>query len=185
MTTVFIAGSRNIKHLDSKVKERISNVINSNYNIVVGDATGADLSIQNYLKENSAQNVVVYCTGPQPRNNVGAWPVHSVTSNASPGTRDFFTAKDIQMAKVADYGLMIWDTKSTGTLSNAIELLRQKKKSVVFINKHKEFIKISDVPHLENLLLCMSEHAVSKANEKIGLLNTIKELKHEQLGMFD
>jgi len=43
------------------------------------------------------------------------------------------------MADVADYGLMIWDAKSTGTLSNVIELLKRKKKAVVFVNKEKTF----------------------------------------------
>ena len=43
------------------------------------------------------------------------------------------------MAEAADYGLMIWDAKSTGTLSNVIELLSRKKKSLVFVNKEKEF----------------------------------------------
>ncbi len=38
------------------------------------------------------------------------------------------------MARNSDYGLMIWDCKSTGTLSNVIELLRDRKKTVVFAN---------------------------------------------------
>ncbi len=184
MTTVFIAGSINIKHLDNKVKERIDNIINSNYQIIVGDAKGADLSIQTYLDENKSQNTIVYCTGHQPRHNVGNWPVCNVDSNAPKGSREFFTAKDLEMAKAADYGLMVWDTKSTGTLSNAIELLKQKKKSVVFINKNKEFKTIIDVSSLEALILCMSEHAISKADQKIGLLNSINALKSEQFKMF-
>jgi len=184
-TTVFIAGSRNIKHLDAKVKERIDNIVSANYDIVVGDAAGADSSIQSYLNEKNAKNVVVYCSGTQPRNNIGKWRVCSVNTTASLGTREFFTAKDIQMTKVADYGLMIWDTKSTGTLSNAIELLKQKKKSVVFINKRKEFRTVSDVSHLEALIQCMSEGARNMADEKIKLFKTINALKHEQFSLLN
>lgn len=44
-------------------------------------------------------------------------------------------AKDIKMAKVADYGLMLWDLQSAGTLRNIIELLRQNKYSAVSVNK--------------------------------------------------
>jgi hypothetical protein len=185
MTTVFIAGSRNIKNLHEKVKERINNIVSSQYDIVVGDASGADSSIQEHLREQGAKNVIVYCTGPQPRNNIGGWSICSIKSDAPSGSRAFFTEKDIKMAQVADYGLMIWDTKSTGTLSNAIELLKQKKKSLIFINKNKEFKTISDVTHLESLVSLMSEHSISKANEKISLFDNIIKLKNEQFKMFD
>jgi len=184
MTTVFIAGSRNIKHLDSKVKERINNILTSKYNVVVGDASGADSSIQLYLCEHDARHTVVFCSGSRPRNNIGCWPIRSVATKFSPGSRAFFTAKDVQMAEVADYGLMIWDAKSTGTLCNVIELLKQRKKSVVFINKYKDFKTISDVSDLEDLTKYMSEHALSKAEKKIGLFNNIEALKNEQFKMF-
>jgi len=184
MTTVFIAGSMNIKNLDRKVKERIDNIVTSNLNVVVGDADGADTSIQNYLFEHGASHTVVYCSGQTPRNNLGDWPIHSVESNSQPGSRAFFTAKDIEMAKEADYGLMIWDAKSTGTLSNVIELLARKKKSLVFVNKEKEFKTVANVAQFEVLVACMSEHAKQKADEKIRLFTKIEALKHEQSEMF-
>jgi hypothetical protein len=185
MTTVFIAGSMNIKRLDRKVKERIAKIVTSNLSVVVGDADGADTSIQTYLFEHGADNTVVYCSGSRPRNNVGDWPVHSVVSNHRSGSRAFFAAKDVEMAKAADCGLMIWDAKSTGTLSNVIELLKRKKKTVVFINKSKEFRTIKDVSHLEELVMYMSEHARRKADEKIHVLDKINALKTEQFQMFD
>ena len=49
MTKVFISGSMKIKKLDSNVMERLDNIINSNYEVIVGDANGVDSSIQNYL----------------------------------------------------------------------------------------------------------------------------------------
>jgi hypothetical protein len=88
------------------------------------------------------------------------------------------------MAEIADFGLMIWDTKSTGTLSNVIELLVRKKKSVVFVNKAKSFKNISTVEELDELLSYMSEHAKQKADEKIRLFDRISSLKHEQVQMF-
>lgn len=178
MTTVFIAGSIQIKNLDRRVKERMANILTSNLNVVVGDADGADTSIQQYLFENDACNTVVYCSGDNPRNNLGDWPVHKVKTSQALGTRAFFTAKDVEMAEVADYGLMIWDAKSIGTLSNVIELLNRKKKSVVFVNKDKDFKIVGDVSQLEDLINCMSEHARQKANEKINLFEKIKEIKY-------
>ena len=184
MTTVFIAGSLKIKHLDNKVKERIDKIVTSNFNVVVGDADGADKAIQSYLFARGANNTIVYCSGSQPRNNVGHWPVRNVDSAHAPGSRAFFTAKDAEMAKVADYGLMVWDAKSTGTLSNVIELLRQRKKSIVFVNKEKEFKTVGDISHLEALVTCMSEDARRKADEKLHLFDKIQALKHEQSNMF-
>jgi predicted XRE-type DNA-binding protein len=118
---------------------------------------------------NKAGNVTVYCTGDLPRNNVAEWPVHRVISRAKAGSRAYFTAKDLEMARDSDYGLMVWDCKSTGTLSNVIELLKRKKKSVVFVTKNKDFVTISDKGGLERLVAFMSDHARAKAEEKIGL----------------
>lgn len=184
MTTVFIAGSIRIKNLDFRVKERIDNIISSNGKIVMGDAKGADLSIQTYLYENNYLNAVVYCSGNHPRHNIGNWPICKVHSNSTVGSRAFFTAKDLKMSEDADFGLMIWDAKSTGTLSNVIELLKQNKKSVVFVNKLKEFRKIASVTDLKELTKCMSEHAITKANQKINLFDNIDGLDPRQLSMF-
>lgn len=183
-TKVFIAGSMNIKHLDPKVKERIDNIVAQDFEVVVGDADGVDTSIQQYLYDHGATKITIFCSGEQPRNNVGDWPVHRVETRHSQGSRAFFTAKDIQMAEVADIGLMIWDAKSTGTLSNVIELLTRKKKSVVFVNKAKAFLNIATVEQLEELQKFMSEHAKQKADEKIKLSDRVDALKHEQVQMF-
>ena len=174
----------NIKHLDCKVKERMDNIFASNFAVVVGDADGADKAIQTYLVECGVRNALVYCSGEKPRNNVGNWPVRKVESEHRPGSRAFFTVKDVEMARDADYGLMIWDAKSTGTLSNIIELLKRKKKSVVFVNKDKEFNVISDVSQLETLIRRMSDDALRKADEKIRLVEKIAGLRHEQSVMF-
>lgn len=183
-TTVFIAGSMNIKNLDIKVKERIDNIVSQGFEVVVGDADGADTSIQWHLFNLGDTSTTVYCTGSHPRNNVGDWPIRSVETAHAQGTRAFFTAKDIKMAEVADYGLMIWDTKSTGTLSNVLELLARKKKSAVFVNKAKLFKNVGDVHQLEELLSYMSEAARIKAEHKIRLTERIEALKHEQVQLF-
>ncbi|MCR4266424.1 helix-turn-helix domain-containing protein [Nitratireductor sp. ZSWI3] len=183
MTTVFIAGSISISRLHEKVADRINKIVCSGFNVVVGDADGADTSIQECLQRYQAEKVTVYCTGVSPRNNVAEWPVHKVVSKAKAGTRAYFTAKDLEMARDSDYGLMVWDCKSTGTLSNVIELLREKKKSVVFVNKNKDFVTISDKSGLERLVAFMSDHALSKAEEKIGLTAKIAGIAHEQFSL--
>lgn len=183
MTTVLIAGSISISRLHEKVQKRINRIILSDFKVVVGDADGADTSIQECLCTCNASNVTVYCTGKAPRNNIASWPVHRVHSKARDGTRAFFTAKDLEMAKDSDYGLMVWDCKSTGTLSNIIELLKENKKSVVFVNKSKEFVTISDKSGLDHLLTFMSPHARTKAERKINISEKISSLSQEQLSL--
>jgi hypothetical protein len=183
MPIVFIAGSIAIKKLHRDFCLRIENAVKSGLEIVVGDADGADTSIQNELFKLSAKLVTVYCTGDQPRNNVGDWPVHYVSSNAEPGSRAYFTAKDVEMARVADFGLMVWDTKSPGTLSNVIELLRRNRKSVVYINRDKIFETISETKSLHHLISIMSPIARQKAEEKIGLSTKIHSISHQQFDL--
>jgi hypothetical protein len=184
MTTVFIAGSITIKSLDARVKERIDKVVESGFDIVVGDADGADAAIQRHLRDTGAKNTTVYCSGSAPRNNVGDWDIQVVDAIHAPGSRAFFTAKDLQMARRADFGLMIWDTRSTGTLGNVIELLVRKKKSVVYIYKDKVFKNVGTVDDLEALVSGMPEPARRKADEKIRLSQRLDELKYEQVLMF-
>lgn len=183
MTKVFISGSMGIKHLDSNVLARINNIIHSNYQVIVGDASGVDSSIQQHLNAQQTRLVHVYCSGRQARNNIGRWETKTVQTDASPGTRAFFTAKDLKMAEDCDYGLMVWDTKSTGTLSNAIELLKRNKMSLVYINKAKEFLKIKERADLEKLLSYMSESAFKQADKKLKLSENIKGFRHEQTSL--
>lgn len=184
MKKVFISGSMKIKNLDPIVLKRIDNIIDKNYVVLVGDADGVDSSVQKYLKNHNYNNVFVYCTGSQPRNNIGGWRVKKVETTVQPGTRAYFTVKDIEMSIDCDYGFMIWDTKSTGTLSNVLELLQKNKKSLIFINKSKVFEKVKEVSGLEQLLTHMSEFSLKKAEEKLKIQDKIMSLKNEQSALF-
>jgi len=184
MTKIFISGSMRIKKLDVKVKERLDNIIASGYRVFIGDAEGVDSSIQEYFLSKDYTDVTIYCTGENPRNNIGKWTTHNVQSQYEPGTRAYFTEKDLKMANDCDLGLMVWDAKSTGTLSNAIELLAQKKISLVFINKEKLFHKVKTPEDLEKLVTYMSPIAYTKADKKLSLEKKIIFLKHEQCSLF-
>jgi len=184
MHKVFISGSMKIKNLDENVLGRINNIIDSNYQVLVGDASGVDSSIQEYLNKKQSKSVIVYCSGSKPRNNIGHWLTEKIYTNSSPGTRAYFTAKDIKMAEDCDYGFMVWDTRSTGTLSNAIELLKRKKIALVYINKTKEFLKVKEGTDLEKLFSYMSDTAFNKADEKLKLKDKVESLKNEQNVLF-
>lgn len=169
MQTVFIAGSIKIKRLHPLFKERIANIVREGMPVVVGDANGADASIQAELVDQSASDVTVFCTGDKPRNNLGNWSVHRVQSSAQPGTRAYYTAKDIEMAGRAEFGLMLWDAASTGTLSNVFELLSQGKKCVVFVNREARFQNVKQGEDILDLVSFMSDGARRAADKKIRL----------------
>jgi hypothetical protein len=183
MTIVFIAGSISIKRLHASFLERLDKIVASGFHVIVGDADGADSSIQQALLDRSASSVTVYCSGSRPRNNLGDWPVEQVETGAEPDTRAFFTAKDLEMAKRADYGLMMWDAKSTGTLSNVLELLKRGRSSKVFVNKEKQFLTVKDAETLAALVDLMSQSSREKAEQKIAVSRKIAALRHEQLAL--
>lgn len=183
MTTVFIAGSIKIRKLHPKFVQRITNIVTDEMDVIVGDANGSDSSIQNELSRLMAQNVTVYCTGSEPRNNIGNWQVSRVFSKEKPGTRAFFTAKDLKMAAKADYGLMLWDTASTGTLSNVFELVERGKKCAVFIHKKQTFLNIKEPKDIKKLILEMSNGAKAQAEHKMNLNSRLSQLMNEQFGL--
>ena len=95
--------------------------------------------------------------------------------------RLFYTAKDLEMAKECSVGMMVWDSKSTGTLGNVFELLKQEKASLVFVNKHKEFKKVKTIQDFENLISFMSQNALEKADSKIQLKRKLNDLRQKEL----
>lgn len=180
---VFIAGSITIKNLNDDFLHRVRSVVDRGFDVLVGDAAGVDLSVQEYLRELGADKVTVYCSGYVPRNNVSSWLVKSIIVDAKEGTRAFFSAKDRAMAAEADYGLMVWDKKSTGTLSNVIEMVRDRKKVAVYLNKDKIFIDVKTPEELDVLVSKMSEGARELAEKKISLTSKLNSVKSVQLGL--
>ncbi len=140
MSTVFIGGSRHVSRLSDQVKERLDNIIGSGLQIVVGDAAGVDKAVQQYLMDVSYPHVVVFCSGDRPRNNLGLWETCKVAAPKHLRGFQFFAAKDREMAKKADFGLMIWDGKSAGTALNVLRLVRAGKKAVLLNVADKQTI---------------------------------------------
>jgi hypothetical protein len=137
--TVFVAGSRKISRLPVAVKSRIDTVIEKGFRILVGDANGADKAVQRYLAEKGYRDVVVHCMENHCRNNVGDWPTRQVPAPRDARGFAYYSLKDRAMAEVAEYGLMLWDGKSKGTINNIVSLARRNKATVVYIAPSKSF----------------------------------------------
>jgi probable addiction module antidote protein len=140
MNTVFVGGSRQISRLSPQVQERLKNVTGSGSHVILGDASGADKAVQKFLLNQSYDNVTVYCSGGSCRNNLGQWRTRNIQTSVNAGSFDFYAAKDREMAREADFGLMIWDGKSYGTVLNILRLIRAGKKAVLLNVPEKETI---------------------------------------------
>jgi probable addiction module antidote protein len=140
MSTVFVGGSRHVTRLSDQAKERLNNIVGNDFPIVVGDAAGADKAVQKYLMDVSYSHVTVFCSGDRPRNNLGLWETCQVAVPKHAKGFHFFAAKDREMAKRADFGLMIWDGKSAGTALNVLRLVRAGKKAVLLNVPEKEAV---------------------------------------------
>lgn len=143
---VFISGSIGINKLPKRASEKIDNIIKKEYKILVGDAKGVDSYVQKYLFKKKYKNVVVYYAGNKIRNNVGQWETRNIVNDIEKG-RKLYTLKDIEMANDADYGLMIWDGKSEGTMNNLSMMKSQNKRFFVVIGE-----MIIDEKNIESVL---------------------------------
>ena len=152
MTRVFVAGSRAVSRLSPHVRERLDNIMKQKLTVLVGDANGADKAVQRYLAKSHYRNVVVYSMDVF-RNNVGDWPTRPHT--AEPGAkrdRHYYGVKDLAMAREADCGLMLWDGVSKGTLTNVVNLLSARKKTLLYLSPKKCFFKVHTFEDLQEAL---------------------------------
>ena len=122
MAMIFIGGSRDIVSLPEPAIERIGSIVTAEHGVLIGDAPGADAEAQGLLAGYGYEHVGVFHAGREPRSNLGDWAAYHIPPPA--GARGFaiHAAKDREMARRADYGLMIWDGISPGTALNVLRL---------------------------------------------------------------
>jgi hypothetical protein len=167
-TKVFIAGSRRLSRLNNDVRRRIDNIVDKGFTVIVGDANGVDKAVQRYLSSRKYSNVVVFCMEGGCRNNVGDWPTRAIKA-ADPGRRDFtyYSTKDRAMAEEADYGLMLWDGRSRGTLTNIVHLVRDGKAVVVYIASDRSFYTLRRSDHLVEILARFDPAALRRIDREL------------------
>lgn len=142
MTTVFIGGSRRVSRLAPAVRKRLDTIMEKGFPVIVGDANGADKAVQQFLSGKGYEPVEVFCSGTICRNNLGHWHTRQIKTDLNDKGFRFYAAKDRVMAREADFGLMVWDGKSTGTLLNVLRLLRQQKKVALYNVPERRFLEL-------------------------------------------
>lgn len=149
---VFIAGPRAVTKLNKSIESRLFNIYNNDFTVLVGDANGVDKLTQNYYQNLNYKNVVVFASKGLARNNIGNWPIENVIVEDKVKGFDFYAQKDMAMAKNADYGFMIWNGKSKGTLNNVLNLIMDNKKVLIYFIPQDKFILVDNILKLEQLI---------------------------------
>lgn len=163
---IFVAGPRAISRLNEDMCMRLDSAIAQGHTFLVGDANGIDKAVQRYLAEKKYAHTIVYFSGTAIRNNLGGWSVKTVDVPKGVKGFDFYAAKDMEMAKDTDYGFMIWNGESRGTLNNLINLVNLGKKSWLYFTPHKKFYKISEQSQVEQILNAC-DHGAREALKKL------------------
>lgn len=122
MAMIFIGGSRDVVALPEPAIERIGSIVSNEHGVLIGDAPGADAEAQGMLAGYGYEHVGVFHAGKEPRNNLGDWAAYHIAPPAGAQGFALNAEKDREMARRADFGLMIWDGESAGTFLNVLRL---------------------------------------------------------------
>ena len=143
-------------------------MIERGFTILAGDANGADKAVQRYLADRDYRNVLVHCMRANCRNNVGRWPTREVT--APQGARGFayYAIKDQVIADAAEYGLMLWDGETKGTLNNVVNMIRQDK-PVVYLAPKNVFKNVRSWRDVDELLSNCERASVQRFERELGI----------------
>jgi hypothetical protein len=150
MTVIFISGSRQIISLPEGIPDRLDNIVNNGFKVVIGDSEkGVDRIILEDLRKRNYPNVSVFSIHSSSRikSLSNAWDFQRVEPNIAKkldkngkiiNGRELEAAKDRAMGDMCDYGLVIWQdtytnqkygnkSVSSGSLRNMVQLLMNNK----------------------------------------------------------
>ncbi len=173
---VFIGGSRELTSLSPEVQARLDNIVQQGFTVLIGDANGVDRTVQQSLLDQAYRPVLVYCAGARCRNNLGRWETQAVTPPHATKDFDYYAAKDTAMAAAADYGFMIWNGKSAGTLRNVLKLLQRGKTTLVYFGPQQRFHTIATGADLHKLLTYCAASDVAGFERKLKLSQVLAAL---------
>ncbi|MCL2099204.1 MAG: hypothetical protein FWH24_02050, partial [Oscillospiraceae bacterium] len=98
------------------------------------------------------RQVCVFASNGKARNNIGNWEIKNVAVDNNIKDFNFYSAKDLEMAKEADYGFMIWNGESKGTFNNILNLLNLNKELIIYYTVSKKFYTIKNTENFNDFL---------------------------------
>lgn len=142
--TVFVSGASKTtnpespyfrKELHQQVQAKLNEYMKAKVRFVVGDAPGIDSQVQDYLKNNKYDDVIVY--GPEKIRYLSNpnWKTKPIKSKEfEPMSKEWLAKKDIAMEKAATKGLaiIIENGGSSATRKNIERLINNNKEVSIF-----------------------------------------------------
>jgi hypothetical protein len=126
---IMVSGNHTVKQLSPRAIQMLDRIIQAGHKICIGDCSGVDFLVQQYLAEKQYRNVRVVHIKSVPRHNIG-FPAIKVK-----GKR--YADKDKMMVRWADSGLFVFDLDvklGTGTGRAMKQLLERGKRCVSVVN---------------------------------------------------
>lgn len=149
---IMIVGSHTITGLDRKVKMMISRLCDDGWHILVGDHSGLDAALQEYLMDMHTDWVQVYTARPQPQHNLDRWPVCRPPREGPWSGAPRHLQNTLSMTVAADCGLILWDARSMGTYFVTASLIEQGKTVRVYLPERGVSHTLRGPEDLEKLL---------------------------------
>lgn len=150
---IVLGGSRHLEYVPKEIEDRLLEWIENSAEFLIGDAPGTDRAFQKFFNSKKYLNVTIYTSADEVRNNLGNWHVEKVESGLKSKSNAVHAFKDRKMSKIADVGLMIWDSQSAGTLSNVIDLINQEKECYMWLATDSDLCRFDNLKSLEKFLL--------------------------------
>lgn len=142
---IFVSGSMSVRILPDLVRKWLDKIIENGDQILVWDAKGVDLLIQEYAARIERARVTVYSIYDKPR-NIASKRFNTVClSIASHITREEQSQKDSKMTEWSDTSFIIWDGKSNGSYQNALRWMSLKKNVQIFLVPESRYLKESEL----------------------------------------
>jgi hypothetical protein len=174
---IFLGGSRHLEYIPNEVIDLLNSWISDSHEFLIGDASGSDTAFQQFLAKRGYSNVTIYSSAGAIRNNLGNWQFEIVDSGLRSKSHAIHAFKDREMSKKTDFGLMIWDCESAGTLSNVIDLVSNGKECFAWIAPESELCKFDSINGLNGYLKSYPEVAV-EARKRLETFKK-RELKRQ------
>jgi hypothetical protein len=176
---IILGGSRFLDRVPENLVDYLKQWTDANFDFLVGDAPGADSAFQKSLKKIGSTNVTVYSSAGYIRNNFGNWNTKEIDSGLASKSNAVHAFKDRLMTSLADRGLMLWDCKSAGTLSNVIDLVESGKSCQIWISHDSELYNFDNKYSLGNWLKIYPD-VTEEARKRLNLFRR-REAKRKHL----
>ena len=149
---IMIVGSHTITEPDRRVKLMISKLCGEGWHILVGDHSGLDTALQEYLVDMHTDWVRVYTARPQPHHNLDRWPVRHPPKEGRWSGAPRHLQNTLAMAAAAECGMVLWDGSNMGTYFVMASLIEQGKSVWVYLPDRGAAHTLRTPEDLEKLL---------------------------------